>query len=1190
MQFNVSKTIEENKNLIDTKFIYNKTFKRFEQKVSDEWIINNDIIKKIISEPTGFAILNGEADIYSSIISFTENTRILSITPTNEHFIFYVNGKEYIKTDVSQVQIADIEGIHYVYFNNNGVLESKNDFSISEITKKYASVATVYWDAINKKATYIGDKRHSINSDAYQNYLSFINDKTVDYIEGTNIKFTNNKDGSVNNKVDGDGNSNYHSSFAIEAGKYKNYDLINDSEHIEFNENIPVLYKETVSQEKNWLAMASGASKIVAIADDGECRVMYSTDEGETWQKVLLPFSSIWIDIIFAQNKFVAIASSGDYSVMTSTDGISWTPIVISQKNRWQNITYSSSLDLFVVVGLDGINQIMTSNNAVTWTMRATPNFLPLKAITFSSSGGNKFIAVSEDDITALSTSANPDTVGFSKAFVSTNGTTWTNLNISETKTWRALNYGNNNFISLANSGKHRLLNSNIGNIWAAYEMTNSTIDSYLWTAVIYAFGYHMAVSSDGKFARSLNGLNWETTWVLNNVNNTAISNRAWQRLVANANTLVATSNEATTITNKITYSTNGGYTWATSTARDTRVIQDIVYGADRWVLVASATSDSGPRISFTQSATFASFTDYVTTGYDNTIAWQSVAYGNLTYVAVGSGGGANRIIFSTNGTSWSVSTNIPASKDFVRIKYLQNGFYLLSSDNIIYYSATGTSNWFRVNFSSEITSANLTITNFTSSPSMLVFSTTTNRVITTNLNFTSSSATEGSFGNNRLLNVIDNLSFSSISNDSTGKMVVSTKQNKVLTSSDNGVTWLIRDINDSKINKVRYIANLTSFFLLGTAGNNRVIYSTAADLFNTIKKHITITVFNHSVTDLLFLNNNYYFLLNSGNFRIIKSSTITYNTQESEISSFLNFKSVAKDVYNSWRKYLDTSGTESVKNRCLIFNNKINYNRYLNGFYTLQICNDNKFYLYHVLMTNDKDNKYAIVTGNFEYDSKDEAKNSILEEINKLSGLPFNDFLLLGTIIYEVNSSYTNSSKARIVNINGNNYYKLIKKDLVSISSTSSNVINNVIVKKDNGILNNSDLINLYGNKVLEYALNKLQSLANRDIDNFITRQEINLIAGDTTNISAIFGTQITASYEIFDKNNPEIGMILFLKQNGATVNPDVNITSYSSLILPSKTESSNADLLGVYIENFLLNFRNLSDSTINLVIYRKI
>jgi hypothetical protein len=356
----------------------------------------------------------------------------------------------------------------------------------------------------------------------------------------------------------------------------------------------------------------------------------------------------------------------------------------------------------------------------------------------------------------------------------------------------------------------------------------------------------------------------------------------------------------------------------------------------------------------------------------------------------------------------------------------------------------------------------------------------------------------------------------------------------------------------------------------------------------------VTESYFNHSIVDLIYLNNVYLFLINDGDKRII-IATEFIDISESTLSEYLYFKDTIKDIYNAWRR-VDNFSNENIKSRCLIQNNKINYNKFNNNVYSLETCIDNKFYLYHVFMTNDKDNKYMIVVGNNEFSSKEEAKNNVLDEINKLSGLPFNDFLPLGTLIYEVNSNYLNSAKARIVNINGNNYYKLIKKDLVTTSYSINNTNNQIIKKENTNLLNNTDLINLYGNKILEYALNKLQDVVNRDIDNFITRKEITLSAnGGTSNINTIFGAQITGSYEIFDKNNPDIGLFLFLKQNATSTNtnidPDVNITSFSNLIIPSSTNASQIDaLIGVYINNYFINFKNFSNNNINLVIYRKL
>ena len=1469
MQFNISKTIEENKNLIDTKFIYNKTFKRFEEKNGENWVVNNTALKKIISEPTGFSLLNNETDVYSSIISFSvDGTRILSITPTNEHFVFYVNGKEYVKTDVSQVQIEDIQGLHYIYFNENGILESKTDFVIGDIMKKYASVATVYWDYITQKAIYIGDKRHSINSDSYQNYLNFINDKIVDYIEGTNIKFTNSTDGGINDKVDGDGSSNYHISFAIESGKYKNYDLLNDSEHIEFNENIPIFYKQTITQEKNWVAMASDftGNKIVAIANDGEYRIAISEDFGETWQRIYLPFYSTWTDIIYAQDKFVVVASSGTYSIITSSDGFTWTPVIVPQKNKWQSIAYGnvSGQNLFVVVSSDGINRIMTSTNTVLWIVRDIPNYLPLKKVKYIPAFNDeygKFIAISEDDILSLS-STQQDIQVYSKAVTSNNGSTWTSLNISQDKNWSTLNYGNGRFLSFSSTGKNRFLNTSNINVWPTYEFVDSNFDNQTWVNTIYAFGYHMAISNDGneRFIRSgTNGNTWESF--------STIAGNNWKKISANStNTVVAIANSGTS--GRIAYSSDLGSTWTSINSQDSKTLEDIIYGADKWVLVCSnATSGrivySGDLLTWTsitsrdtvrwksiaygngvytavgeedvswklvtppelndwtsvvyannlfvavsktgtnrvmtsvdgtnwiartaaQANSWSSIaygagkfvavssdgTNRVMTSTDGTTnwstanaaeanqwsyviyannlfvavaksgnnrvmtstdgvnwtaraaaqanSWTSVAYGagkfvavssdginrvmvsndSITWISANAAGGAtnwqsiayggifvavsydgsimnsidgvnwedvtdsystqytnwihvtyangfftvvggntkllvsqdgvswevrdtpslsgwsdvaygngifvsvaigisnddrvmtdivdnNKIIWSANGITWNTST-IAVNKNWKKIKYLNNGFFALNTSNEIYFSADGKTNWTKVIINIAV-SQNLQYTDFTTSGLVLAFSTTSNKIVVTGINISASSFNQ----NARILNIIDNLSLSDIETDNNGNIIVSTKQGKII-KYDNSVetpAWSIIDILNTNINKIKYFHN--NFFLLSSSNLNRVVYS--SDLFVNIST-VTESNFNYSLVDMLFIHNgsNYLFLINNTDKRIIKTSEFI-DIPESTLSEYLQFKDTIRDIYNAWKK-VDNLSLESVKSRCLIQSGRINYNKFENNSYSLETCTDSKFYLYHIFMTNDKDNKYIVVVGNNEYSSKEEAKNNIIDEINKFCGLPFNDFLPLGTLIYEVNGIYENSARARIVNINGNNYYKLIKKDLVIVNTIKST--NNLqINKKDNNLLNNTDLINLYGNKILEYALNKLQNVVNRDIDNFITRKEITLSAnGGTTNINIIFGAQITGSYEIFDKNNPEIGMILFLKQNASSLNinvsPDVNITSFSNLIIPSSNNISQTDaLLGIYIDNNnFVNFKNFSNDTINLVIYRKI
>ena len=912
MQFNITKTIEENKNVIDTNFIYNKTFKRFEQKNGENWIVNESQLKKIILEPTGFSLLNNETDIYSSNMSFSnDGTRIFSIMPTNEHFVFYVNGKEYIKTDVSQVQLDDIEGLHYIYFNNNGVLEAKTNFSLSDIMRKYASVATIYWDYTNKKPIYIGDKRHAITRDAYQNYLDFVNDKTVDYIDGTFIKFTNENTGAVNNKVDGDGSSNYHTSFTLDAGKYKNYDLLNDTEHIEFNEDIPIFYKQTITQEKNWLAMATNGTVIVAIANDGEYRLMISADDAETWQRIYLPYYCGWTDIIYAQNKFVAVSESGDYSVVISLDGYNWTFVPVSQKNKWQSLTYGDGL--FVAVGANGINTIMYSYDAKIWNYTSTPTYLALKSVTYMPAYNGslgKFITTSQESILNNTNSVT------SKSFQSFDGKIWTSLNTSHAKTWNAINYGNNMFIALANSGKNRLLNviTNDTSVSLAssepMETNNAyTIDNNNWSSITYAFGYHMAVSNGtsetNKFIRSTDGFSWESFNTINPAN-------AWKKITYNSNLIVAIATDGT---NRITYSdaADRGAVWSSNNSQDTKIPQDIIYGNDKWVLVCSFAT-SGGRIAYSTSATLSSWTNVTT--YD-TNSWYSVAYSSI-YVAVGTGT-SNTIIYSTDGITWTPSV-ISVTKNWTRVKYLYNGFFALNSDNEIYYSVDGKKDWYKLSFTVNVTG--LTFTNFSTSGKLIVFLTNTNKIVVTGVNLTVNGAL-GTFDNNKLLNIIDNLSLTSINNNGNGTFVIGTKENKVMTSTDNGTTWIIKNIIDSAINKVKYING--KFFLISTSGLNRIAYSSNA--FD-VTKYITTSVLNYPITDLIYNNNNYFISTNYGDSRIIKISDLVYGSQESELTTLIKLKQAIKDIYNSWRKQYDATRDESIKNRCIVKNNKINYNK----------------------------------------------------------------------------------------------------------------------------------------------------------------------------------------------------------------------------------------------------------------------
>ena len=945
----------------------------------------------------------------------------------------------------------------------------------------------------------------------------------------------------------------------------------------------------------SWKKIAASTNNVAVIATDGTNRLKYSFNSGETWVGITTHDSKILEDIIYG-GKWLLISSSATNGgrISYSNDLTNWTNIntrdtvywksvaygnntyvavgeedtewklsTITNTHSWNSVTYgvvtATGIGTFVTVSSDSAanEKVMTSSDGLTWTAHGATNS-NWKSITYGLvSNVGTFVAVADS--------------GTNKVMTSINGTAWTSATAAENNAWQSVAYGNGKFVAVANTGTNRVMTSTNGGNWTV----STGVPQKMWVNVTYGNGLFIAVAAETAASTqaimtSVDGVTWSLK--------TSSIPGIWRSSTYGANIFIVVGANGVIIA-----SINNGNTWTDISPSypnqgDLPYLTSCTYQNGKFVVV----SLSNKILTSEDAQTWVSLPGILS-------GWSSIAYGNNRMVATATVIPEqptwtqrvmtdfidnNKVIWSSDGgATWS-NSSISVNKNWKRIKYLANnqnsGFFALSSDNKIYYSIDGKNNWIQINIPTD----GFEITNFITANLFLIFLTNKNKIIITGTNIT-----DANFSSSiSVLNIIDNLSLGDIEVSNNGQIVIASKPNKIIASASNGQSWTIKNLNNLFINKIRFFKN--NFFILSSSETNRVIYF---QNINSNYNYITQNTLPYSFMDMLYLNTYYLFLINTGTQRIIKTNNFIEVPPEDLL---LQFKNTIKDIYNTWIRIDNLNSNEIVKNRCLIVNQKINYNKLDNGFYRLEICANDKFYLYHVFMTNDKDCRYAIFVGNQEYTTKEEAKNNIFSEINKLSGLPFNDFLPLGSIIYEVNSQYQNSSKARIVNINGNNYFKLIKKDLVNTNNVSIN-------KKENiaNVTNNSDLINLYGNKILEYALNKLQNLTSRDIDNFITRKEITLsINGGIDNIINIFGAQITGSYEIFDKNNPDTNMFFFLKQTEG-LEPEVNITSFSNLIIPSSEKGQTEALLGIYIDsNKNIVLKNFSDTYINLVIYRKL
>lgn len=121
--------------------------------------------------------------------------------------------------------------------------------------------------------------------------------------------------------------------------------------------------------------------------------------------------------------------------------------------------------------------------------------------------------------------------------------------------------------------------------------------------------------------------------------------------------------------------------------------------------------------------------------------------------------------------------------------------------------------------------------------------------------------------------------------------------------------------------------------------------------------------------------------------------------------------------IGSDWRKktadsfpviYSGTAGYTGASGR-------LPYNQLTGGSWTLTEVPNNNFVLVHIFATNDIDNPVVGIQGINSYGSISSARTGAVSEITTLAGLPFAEFVALGSVIFETANTYANTPKARI-------------------------------------------------------------------------------------------------------------------------------------------------------------------------------
>lgn len=262
----------------------------------------------VIVDKNGFADYNGVDRDTVSTISFNDGTRTFSIQPVGNDFKFFVQGEAFYNTG-DTVQITDVEGLHWIYFDTDGDLKVQAPGSSTDhLILQKCLVAAIYWDATNNTAIQVLDERHGASMSPATHYH---------FHETFGAKWESGGALSIDT-VDGTGNA--AGDAQLQAGTTEIHD--EDVEHIVSDGSpqdlapiaqLPIFYR---------LGASGDWRKITAtdypVTTTGSGRAAWNEDTGATWQLTEVTNNQFMLMHIFMTNDtsepIIAIVGQGDYS------------------------------------------------------------------------------------------------------------------------------------------------------------------------------------------------------------------------------------------------------------------------------------------------------------------------------------------------------------------------------------------------------------------------------------------------------------------------------------------------------------------------------------------------------------------------------------------------------------------------------------------------------------------------------------------------------------------------------------------------------------------------------------------------------------------------------------------------------------------------------------------------------------
>lgn len=213
---------------------------------------------RIDGEPNGFI------DTTQISLSWDEATRTLTIAKVGDSFSFYANGVKYTKTANESITISNDIGNHFVYFDNNGLLQETTTFT-SELILRRCYVAFIYWTGTAS----LPDAQIETHGCEWASEIHLQQHLTIGtkYESGLALSLV----------VDGIGNSNSHIQLTAGSGIIWDEDIKHNINSRTATQILPIIYRSGVN---GWDVDKSASF----IAKKGINRAYYNQNVSGNWQ------------------------------------------------------------------------------------------------------------------------------------------------------------------------------------------------------------------------------------------------------------------------------------------------------------------------------------------------------------------------------------------------------------------------------------------------------------------------------------------------------------------------------------------------------------------------------------------------------------------------------------------------------------------------------------------------------------------------------------------------------------------------------------------------------------------------------------------------------------------------------------------------------------------------------------------